>query len=159
MSDEELGVDGEELLTALAQGEDEEDEEPRKSRPVATLDQLKKKHRVTKTIYITVNDDDGDPVEASMTFRGIPAYEYDKLASRFPPKPKDKKQGFGYDPDLFGPALIAATCIEPDLSEEDVTEIWASDDWNRGERMQLFMAAIEVCTTGQRVPFTKRGSS
>jgi hypothetical protein len=59
---------------------------------------------------------------------------------------QDKKQGYGYNPDKFGPAIVAATCIEPEMTVEDAKEIWKSDDWNRGERMQLLMAAIEVCT-------------
>lgn len=153
-----LGGDTDDVLEAFGnEVDDVEDDET--SRPVATPDLLKKKKRVTKTIQVTVNDDDGEPFEVDMTFQGIPAHQYDKLVSKYPPKPKDKKQGFGYDPDKFGPALVAETCIEPDLSLEDVQEIWESDDWNRGERMQLFMAAIEVCTTGQRVPLSKSGSA
>lgn len=135
--------------------EEPEDEQDDVVRPKATLDQLKKKQRVTKTVNVAVTGDDGEPVEVSLTFRGIPAHEYDRLISRFPPRGPDKKQGYGYNPDKFGPALVAACCIDPEMTVEDATEIWESDAWNRGERMMLFMTAIEVCTTGLNVPFKR----
>lgn len=146
------------MLDELLEGDSADETTQSKDRPKATLDQLKKKQRVTKTVHLAVTGDDGEPVEVSLSFRGIPAHEYDRLISQFPPKKKDKQQGYAYDPDGFGPAIISATCIEPEMSEEDAKEIWMSDDWNRGERMMLLMAAIEVCTAGLNVPFTKRVS-
>jgi hypothetical protein len=137
---------------------EEEEEVFKTPPPKATLAQLKKKTRVSKTITMVVSDEDGSPVEVSLTFRGIPAHEYDKLISSFPPRPKDKKDGWGYNPDKFGPAIVAATCVEPEMSAEDAKEIWTSDDWNRGERMQLLMAAIEVCTSGLTIPFRSSAS-
>lgn len=157
MQDELLEGETEEI-NGLLGTEAEEPEEDGVAPPKATLDQLKKKRRVTKTVSLVVNGDDGEPVEVGLTFRGIPAHQYDKLISKFPPRPKDKKQGYAYNPDEFGPAIIAETCIEPEMSYEDAKEIWESDDWNRGERMMLLMAAIEVCTTGLNVPFKKRDS-
>lgn len=151
------------MLDELLEGESEEPEnddveEPTRSTPTATLDQLKKKQRVSKSVTVAVTGDDGEPVEVSLTFRGIPAHEYDRLISRFPPRPKDKKQGYGYNPDKFGPNLIAATCIEPEMSVEDAEDIWTSENWNRGERMLLLMTAIEVCTVGLNVPFKRSAS-
>lgn len=147
----------------LLEGENEEveqespgDEAEQELRPTATLAQLKKKRRVTKTVRMVLDGDDGEPTEVALTFRGIPAHEYDRLISKFPPRPQDKKMGYGYNPDKFGPAIVAATCIEPEMSEEDAIEIWESDDWNRGERMMLLMAAIEVCTSGLTAPFKKQ---
>lgn len=147
----------EELVEMLGGDEIDEVDEDKPTPPAATLNQLKKKKRVTKTITVVVTDDDGEPLEVSLSFRGISAYRYDKLISAYPPRPSDKKQGFGYNPDKFGPALIAATCIDPEMSEEDAKEIWESDDWNRGERMRLMMTAIEVCTAGLDVPFNRSG--
>ncbi len=134
--------------------EEEEGASPKR----ATLDLLKKKQQVTKDVTLVVTDDDGEPVEVSLSFRGIPAHEYDKLISKFPPRPQDKKQGYNYNPDKFGPALVAETCIDPKMTTEDVEELWESDNWNRGERMMLMMAAIEVCTTGLNVPFKRPDS-
>lgn len=152
-------------MSELLEGENEEPEpmdesmgQDATSTPTATLDQLKKKQRVTKTTTVAVNGDDGEPIQVSMKFRGIPAHEYDRLISRFPPRAKDKKQGYNYNPDEFGPALVAATCIDPEMTVDDAKEIWESENWNRGERMMLLMAAIEVCTAGLNVPFKRRGS-
>jgi hypothetical protein len=146
------------MMDELLEGESEETVEPQKQAPTATLDQLKKKKRVTKTATVVLNDDAGEPVEVSLTFQGIPAFQYDRLISKHPPRPKDKKQGYGYNPDAFGPAIVAATCIDPPMSEEDAKEIWESEDWNRGELMILLMSAIEVCTTGLNIPFKRPDS-
>lgn len=147
--------DVEEAMQSLLEGEG--DDKP--PAPKATLDQLKKKQRVTKTVNVTVNGDDGEPVEVSLSFRGIPAKDYDRLISRFPARKQDKKLGYNYNPDEFGPAIISATCVEPDMTHEDAKEIWESDNWNRGERMLLLMAAIEVCTVGLNAPFKRSVSA
>jgi len=145
-----------EVLSSLAQSSQEDDEpEERPAPPVATLGQLKKKQRVTKDVRVVVGDEDGEPVEVLLRFRAIAASRYDKIMAAHPPRPKDKKAGYAYNPDKFGPAIVAATCIEPEMSYEDAVEIWESDDWNRGERMMLLMAAVEVCTAGLNVPFNK----
>jgi len=136
------------MLEGLLEGENEEHDDKADEKPRASIDQLKKKQRVTKTVSLVVSDDDGEPQEVSLLFRGISAAEYDRLISKFPPRPQDKKQGYTYNPDKFGPHIIAATCIDPEMSVEDVEEIWESDEWNRGERLLLLMAAIEVCTAG-----------
>jgi hypothetical protein len=131
----------------------EEEEVFKTPPPKATLAQLKKKPRVTKTITMVVADEDGEPTEVSLKFRGIPAPEYDKLMASCPPTPKDKKDGWGYNPDKFAPVIIAETCVEPEMSLEDAKDLWKSEDWNRGERMMLLMAAVEVCTSGLTIPF------
>lgn len=147
-------------LDASADDVEEKSDEPKRPLPTATLGQLQKKQRVTKTVSVVVNDEDtGEPIEVSLTFRGIPANRYDKIISAYPPRPADKKQGYGYNPDEFGPAIISATLIDPEMTKDQVKEIiWESDDWNRGERMMLLMAAIEVCTAGLDIPFKKRVS-
>jgi len=157
LSEETLEETLDELVGGDQEADEQNDQEPDEhpKAPVATLDQLKKKKRVTKSVTIVVGDEDGDPVEVSLSFRGISAHRYDRLIAAHPPRPSDKKQGYAYNPDSFGPAIVAATCIEPEMSLDDAKEIWQSDDWNRGERMQLLMAAIEVCTAGLNVPFSK----
>jgi hypothetical protein len=148
----------EDLLVVEGEEELEEPEAPKDPVPHATIDLLKKKKRNTKTISVVVTDEDGEPIEVSLTFRGVSAKEYDKIIAKHPPRPKDKKEGYAYNPDSFGPEIISKTCINPEMTIEDANEIWESDDWNRGERFQLLMAAIEVCTFGLNVPFKKRVS-
>lgn len=116
-------------------------------RKKATLDLLTKKRPVEKEVVVQVQGDDG-PEELEMLFRSVGSAEYDRLVGKFPPRPDQKKEGLTYDIDRFAPALIARVCVDPPLSEEDAKAIWVSDDWNRGEVMNLFMAAIDVCTRG-----------
>jgi multidrug efflux pump subunit AcrA (membrane-fusion protein) len=49
-----------------------------------------------------------------------------------------------YNPSTFPQALIAASCIEPNLTEEQVEEIWDDESWNTNELVALFQVAQEV---------------
>jgi hypothetical protein len=125
--------------------------------PKATLDQLKKKTRVSKTVQVGILGDDGQQTKVEMVFQAISAAEFDLLKSRYKPTQDQKKMGLDYNVDKFAPVLLAKTCIEPAMTEEDANDIWESDNWNRGERMQLLMAALEVCTKGLDIPFISSG--
>lgn len=116
-------------------------------RKKATLDLLSKKRPVEKEVLVVVQGDDG-PEELEMLFRSIGSAEYDRLVGKFPPRPDQKKEGLTYDIDRFAPALISRVCIDPPMSEDDAVAIWTSSEWNRAEVMNLFMAAIDVCTRG-----------
>jgi hypothetical protein len=116
----------------------------------ATLDKLTKKRRVEKVVVVNVPGDDG-PEQLELLFRSIGSQEYDQLITKFPPTQQQKKENLSYDIDRFAPALISRVCVDPDMSEEDTKAIWTSDEWNRGELMDLFLNAIEVCTRGLEV--------
>lgn len=133
------------------------EEEETDSVPRATLDQLKKKTRVIKTVQVGILGDDGQQVKVEMIFQAISAAEFDLLKSKFKPTQDQKKIGLDYNPDKFAPLLLSRTCIEPVMTEDDARDIWESDNWNRGERMQLLMAAMEVCTKGLDIPFISSG--
>lgn len=120
----------------------------------ATLEGLKKKRPKEKAVTVAVSTDDGNTEEVEVLFRAIGSHAYDELVAKYPPNKKQKDQGLTYDMDKFGPALIAACAVEPEMSEEDAKEIWESDAWNRGELMTLFMGAVQVCTQGLDIPFT-----
>jgi hypothetical protein len=62
-----------------------------------------------------------------------------------------------YNPDTFGPALVAAVCVEPKLSIEQVTAIIDSGTWSPGEVSTLTGSAMAICQVGAGVPFTGRG--
>lgn len=117
----------------------------------ATLDQLAKKRAFEKTVVVKVPSDDGEEEDVELRFRAIGHKEYDRLITKFPPSAQQKRDGLTYDPDRFGPALFSKVCIDPVLSLEDAEEIWKSEDWNRGEITNLFLAAIDVCTHGSEV--------
>lgn len=120
----------------------------------ATLDQLiKSKKPFEKEVTITVTDDTGGEVEVSVLFRAIGGTEYDKLVSQFPPTKGQRDEGLSFNIDRFAPALISRCAVEPEIPIEDAKELWESESWNRGERMALFMGAVECCTKGLDIPF------
>ena len=126
-------------------------------RKKATLDMLRKKRHVEKTITLGVSTDDGTVEEVELTFRSIGSAAYDRLVSKFPPTREQKAEGLNYNMDKFAPALISACAADPEMSEDEAKEIWESDAWNRGELMTLFMTAVEVNTRGLDIPFSESG--
>jgi len=132
---------------------------PKKStgRPKATLDHLKKKQRARETFSIFLADDSGESTELELTYQAIGAQEYDKLVSKHPPTSDQRVEGASFNIDTFGPALIAKSCVEPEMSEEDAKEIWTSPEWSRGDLMVLFRKAVELNNRGVDIPFSVSG--
>lgn len=62
---------------------------------------------------------------------------------------KETQQEAPYNLDTFPPALIRASILEPELTEEDIADIY--DNWNNAELMELFLAALEVNTQRRTV--------
>jgi hypothetical protein len=116
----------------------------------ATFDLLKGKKRAERTVEIVLVDGE-DPV--SMEFRAIGAQEYDRLIAKNPPNTEQKAEGSAYNIHNFGPALLSAVCVDPDMTRQEWSEIWNSPDWNRGEVMQMFLIAVELCNKGLDLPF------
>lgn len=87
----------------------------------------------------------------TLLFRSIGRKHYDRLIRAFPAteeQNKEHKEQFGqdapYDADEFSVALIAASCVDPVLSEDQVREL--RDEWNTSEYVELFTTALEVNT-------------
>lgn len=123
----------------------------------ATSELLLKKRPVEKEVVLNVQGEDGNPEELTMLFRAISHRDYDDLMAKHKPTANQQKDGYAYNPDTFGPALVARVCVDPALSEEDAKAIWDSDEWNRGEISTLFSAAVDVCMRGADIPFTESG--
>lgn len=94
--------------------------------------------------------EDADAI-AYFTFRGIGRARYEALVDKHPPtleqRTKAKATGMGelaWNHDTFPPALVAACVTEPAMTEEQVAQLWASEDWNQAELVTLLNAAIEV---------------
>lgn len=49
-----------------------------------------------------------------------------------------------FNEETFPPAIIAACCADPEMSEEQAQELWTSKEWNDAERTALFTAAQQV---------------
>ena len=123
----------------------------------ATFEMLVKKPRLETEVPVKIPGDDGVPVKMMMLFRAIGARDYDKLLTRHPPTTEQRADGMSYNLNTFGPALISRVCIDPEMSEEQATEIWNSSDWGRGEVMSLFSAAVDLCNKGLDISFTGTG--
>ena len=85
------------------------------------------------------------------TFRSIGRNKFDEVLEACPPTDaqvrKAKKEGDdvpNWNEDTFPPALMSEAIVEPELSEEDIFEIWESPDWSHAEVASLFLAALEV---------------
>jgi hypothetical protein len=126
-------------------------------RPATFKDLLHKPAR-TKEVVLKVPDNDGNIIEYIVTLRAIGSKTYDVLVGMHPPTAEQKKEGAAYNPDTFGPALISACAITPLITPNEAKELWESEEWSRGEVMELFVAAVEVCSKGLDVPFTATGS-
>jgi hypothetical protein len=123
----------------------------------ATFDMLVKKRHLEREVPIKIPGDDGELTEVTMLFRAIGARDYDRLMTKHPPTTEQRAEGSNYNIHTFGPALIARVCVDPEISEQDTLQIWNSSDWNRGEVMSLFTAAVEICNKGLDIPFTGLG--
>jgi hypothetical protein len=124
------------------------------TRRKATFADLQSKPKRTREVVLKVPDEDGEIIEFVVTLKAVGSKAYDDLMANHPPTPDQKKDGAQYNPDTFGPALIAACSFEPYLTPKEASELWNSEDWSRGEVMELFIAAVEVCSKGLDVPFT-----
>lgn len=95
------------------------------------------------TTTVEIPDGDGELV---LRLQAIGRKAYDALIAQHP-----GEAGETYNPDTFAPALIAACCIEPDLSDEDARFLF--DEWSAGEVAEVFAAAVAVNTrTARRGP-------
>jgi hypothetical protein len=121
----------------------------------ATFDRLKNKPRAEREVVLRLPNDEGGHDEMSMLFRAIGSQEYDKLLTKNPPSQEQKADGGSYNVNTFGPALLSRVCIEPDMDQKQWAEIWNSPDWNRGEMMQLFLVAVELCNRGLDIPLSE----
>jgi|688.fasta_scaffold54239_3 hypothetical protein len=123
-----------------------------------TLSLLRNKKRAQREIVFELSGEDGKPVEVTLVFRAIGTQDYDRLLTKFPPTIEQKAEGSSYDINRFAPELMSKVCIEPEMSAKEWSEIWNSPDWNRGETMDLFVAAVEICSRGLKaVPTSELG--
>ena len=99
---------------------------------------------------------DGKTEEVSFLFQSIGAQEWDRLVAKYPPTAEQRVEGATFNMHTFAPALLSRVCVDPELSEDDWKEIWNSPDWNRGEVVQFYVTAVELCSTGMDIPFSGR---
>lgn len=111
----------------------------------ASLDLMLGKKKQEKELILVLNDE-----ELSFHFRAIGAQEYDKLLAKHPPTMDQRADGSVYNINTFAPALLAKVCDDPDLEPDEWLKVWLSPEWGRGELMQIFGTAVQVCNSGLR---------
>lgn len=122
----------------------------------ATLDILRSKKKREKELTILLPVDGGTTEEVTFLFQSIGAQEWDRLVAKYPPTSEQRAEGAAFNMHTFAPALLARVCIDPELTEDEWKEIWNSPDWNRGEVIQFFYTAVDLCSTGMDIPFSGR---
>ena len=107
--------------------------------------------------------------EATFVFKAMGRRGYDELVSKHPPKKADRDiakrladetgqpHSAEFDSDSFPPALIAASSLEPLMSETDAIALWNDPDWNGAELIKLFNTALMVNSLAGDIPFGLRG--
>lgn len=122
----------------------------------ATIETLLSKPRAEQELTLQLPTGNGEHKEVSFLFRAIGSKEYDQQLTRHPPTTSQKGEGANYNIHTFAPALLSRVCVDPELTEKQWGEVWESPDWNRGEVMQLFLTAVNLCNTGMElVPTTE----
>ncbi len=103
-------------------------------------------------------------VVVAFRFRGLGANDWDALVDEHPATAEQKAEARRdgtpapvWNKDTFGPALVAACCIEPEMTYEDAQQLWKSEEWNFAELRDLFNAAYNACR-GRRVPQLGKGT-
>ena len=86
-------------------------------------------------------------------FEEIPRREFQQMIDAHPSKKKEER----WSQETFPPALLAAACVDPPLTEADAATIW--NDWGQAVAWELFAAAFAVQEDPSRVPFTVNGSA
>lgn len=125
----------------------------RKAAEYATLDQLLSKKRRKKTISIVLNDEE-EPLLLRLV--AISPKSYDELVSKHQPTEAQAAKGSNINPDTFCPALMAAVCQDPKLSEAEWREVWRNEEWGKGELASLYWEANDLCNRSLTItPFEK----
>lgn len=113
----------------------------------------KARDEAKKALDAAMAEQDGEIV--TIKFRSCGRKRYEQLLDANPPtdeeqrKAKDAGGEAAWNNETFPVALIAASAIEPELSVEQVAELF--DEWNNAEAQMLFLAAFRV-NTSRRLP-------
>lgn len=104
---------------------------------------------------------------ATFVFRALGRQEFEDLRDEYPATKEQRNQyrkaalsqgvppskigTLGYDPDVFPPILIAASCIKPVMTEEQAKRLWDSPAFSQSELQVLFATAYGVNAADTRV--------
>ncbi len=91
--------------------------------------------------------------EVEFTFRALGAQAWSDLVAAHP----GKADGDAWDPDTLAPALVAASAVDPVMTQDDVDELFEA--LNMGQRQALMDAAWQVNGEATSVPFSLHASA
>lgn len=80
-------------------------------------------------------------------FEGIGQYAWQNLAADNPPSKEQRAVGYDMNPHTFAPKAVAASCVEPELTEEDAE--WLMLNLDVAEWDRLWVACL-VANIGER---------
>jgi hypothetical protein len=109
----------------------------------ATLDILRGKKPRREEFTAPIGTDDE---RVSFEYVAIGAKEYDAMLTKHPPTNEQRIAGAQFNMDTFAPVLLSRVCRDPALSAEEWKEIWTSDSWGRGELVDIFYKAVNLCS-------------
>lgn len=98
------------------------------------------------------NQVEADKERHRFTFRTVPYSRWRDLVEAHPPTDQQKKRAdwLEYNPDSFPPVAVAASCHDPELTDDDA--VWLRENLPRLEFDRLFNAAFEVSVGGSDLP-------
>ncbi|MFR9796635.1 hypothetical protein ACL02U_12125 [Streptomyces sp. MS06] len=91
--------------------------------------------------------------EIEFTFRALGAKAWSDLVAQHPSEAEDQ----AWDADTLAPALVAASSVDPVMSQEQVDELF--EQLNNGQRDELIGAAWSVNGEATSVPFSLAASA
>ena len=99
--------------------------------------------------------------ETTFVFKSIGHIAYDKLVEspKHKPTKAQAKEGSNFNPLTFPQAIIAASCVQPVMTLEEVEELFVIDSWNNAELTKLFYGALECNSETGDTPLSSRGLS
>jgi len=108
--------------------------------------------------------------EQQFKFKALGRHDYEALVAKHPPRPEDHAEAASvaeqtgsraskaeWNYETFPPALIAASSLEPTMTESEATDLWNDSDWNGAELVKLFQTALIVNSAPGDIPFGLRG--
>lgn len=87
--------------------------------------------------------------------RSLAPHAYDHLLAAHPPEKQHREQAKAmggiatFNPDTFPAALIAASLVEPALSEDEVRSLYDDPEWSTGDLTAMFNEALRL-NSGRR---------
>jgi len=131
-------------------------EDDAKVEPATLAELLEEKDAAEQTVVVTLRGGK----QRSLTVHSIGREAFRKLIARHPPGETDV-DGIGlplrWSPGTFEPALVAASLTEPVLSEAEVSQIFESKAWSKGDLDRLVKAALDVNETSSTVEAVGKG--